>query len=191
MREDDETKMELHQRIDDLRERLWNICDERKEQAEGERETVMNDGWLDDRLGVLSNFYITMMQAELDRFQDTVRMMKDYYRGMEGEIPEELNVNYARLPLVDVSSKFTLNAPIATKVFCFSRLLKCLRSLYGKQCGPRSECSYRSSLFSGSMLFASILNLSVILGHYLQQKTQQTTFSDAFFLGVLGVKIRS
>ena len=40
----------------------------------------------------------------------------------------------------------TLNAPIATKVVCFSRLLKCLRSLYGKQCGPRSDCSYRSSL---------------------------------------------
>ena len=41
----------------------------------------------------------------------------------------------------------TLNAPIATKVICFSRLLKCLRSLYGKQCGPRSDCSYRSRLF--------------------------------------------
>ena len=41
----------------------------------------------------------------------------------------------------------TLNAPIATKVACFSRLLKCLRSLYGKQCGPRSDCSYGSSLF--------------------------------------------
>ena len=38
---------------------------------------------------------------------------------------------------------FTLNAPIATKIVCFSRLLKCLRSLYGKQCGPRSDCSYR------------------------------------------------
>ena len=36
---------------------------------------------------------------------------------------------------------------IITKVACFSRLLKCLRSLYGKQCGPRSDCSYRISLF--------------------------------------------
>ena len=41
----------------------------------------------------------------------------------------------------------TLNAPMATKVVCFSHLLKCLRSLYGKQCGPRPDCSYRSSLF--------------------------------------------
>ena len=40
----------------------------------------------------------------------------------------------------------TLNAPISTKVVCFSRLLKCLKSLYGNQCGPRTDC-YRSSLF--------------------------------------------
>ena len=34
---------------------------------------------------------------------------------------------------------------------------------------------------SGSTLFASILNSSVMLGNYLQQSTSQTTFSDAFF----------
>ena len=34
-----------------------------------------------------------------------------------------------------------------TNVVCFTRLLKCLRSLYGKRSGPRSDCSYRSSLF--------------------------------------------
>ena len=36
---------------------------------------------------------------------------------------------------------------------------------------------------SGSTLFASILNSSVMLGNYLQQ----TTFSDAFFLGALRI----
>ena len=41
----------------------------------------------------------------------------------------------------DKNSILTLNAPIATKVVCCSCLLKCLRSLYGKQCGPRSDCS--------------------------------------------------
>ena len=49
--------------------------------------------------------------------------------------------------MVPVRLLLALNAPITTKVFCFSRLLKCLGSLYGKQCGPRSDCSYRSSLF--------------------------------------------
>ena len=37
---------------------------------------------------------------------------------------------------------------------------------------------------SGSTLFASILNSSVMLGNYLQQ----TTFSDALFLCALRVK---
>ena len=34
---------------------------------------------------------------------------------------------------------------------------------------------------SGSTMFASTLNSSVMLGNYLQQTTSQTTFSDAFF----------
>ena len=34
---------------------------------------------------------------------------------------------------------------------------------------------------SGSTLFAFILNSSVMLGKFLQQTTQQTTFSDVFF----------
>ena len=34
---------------------------------------------------------------------------------------------------------------------------------------------------SGSMLFASILNSSVMLGNYLQQTTTADHFSDAFF----------
>ena len=51
--------------------------------------------------------------------------------------------------------QLALNRPIATKFVCFSHLLKCLRSIYGKQCGPRSDGSYRSrAVCSGSKLFA-------------------------------------
>ena len=70
---------------------------------------------------------------------------------------------------------FTVNAPIATKFVCFSRLLKCLRSFYGKRCGPKS--GYIGAVCSGSTLFASILNSSVMLGNYLQQ----TTSADDIF----------
>ena len=40
---------------------------------------------------------------------------------------------------------------------------------------------------SGSTLFASILNSSVILGNYLQETTSADDISDAFFLGTLRV----
>ena len=79
----------------------------------------------------------------------------------------------------------TLNAPIAIKVVCFSHLLKCLRSLYGKQCVSRSDCSYRSSLFWVHAV-CSILSSSVMLGNILQQTTSaDDIFRCNFFLGAL------
>ena len=45
---------------------------------------------------------------------------------------------------------------------------------------------------SGSMLFASILNSSVMLGKYLQQTTSaDNIFRCMFFLGTLRVKLTS
>ena len=70
----------------------------------------------------------------------------------------------------------TLKAPIATKVVCLSRLPKCLRSIYGRKCGPRPDCSYRSSLFWVNAV-SSILDSSVMLGNFMKQ----TTSADDIF----------
>ena len=81
----------------------------------------------------------------------------------------------------------TLKASIATKVVCFSRLLKCLRSLCGKQCGPRSDCSYWSSLFwvhAVCLICQKYWQLHCICSRRLQQ----TTFSDVSFFCALRVK---
>ncbi|XP_076812230.1 sperm flagellar protein 2-like [Clavelina lepadiformis] len=104
LRMDEESKSELHQRLGDLRERLWDICDTRKEQVESERSNIMTEGWMEDHLGILTNHYLTLMQAEIDRFQDTVRIMKDYYGGMQAKIPVEVGPagTMVRLPLVDL-----------------------------------------------------------------------------------------
>lgn len=104
MREDEECKAELHQRVADLNETLWSICDTKKAESEKERENVMNNGWLPDKTGIITNHYITLMQAELDRFQDTARMLKDYYRCMADPVPGELPSDYPRLPLLDLKN---------------------------------------------------------------------------------------
>ena len=84
-------------------------------------------------------------------------------------------------------SALTLKAPITTKVVCFSHLLKCLRSLYDKQCGPRSDCSYRSSLI-WSTLFTSILKfVSNVMQLFAADDFSRRHFSDSFFLGPLMV----
>ena len=90
---------------------------------------------------------------------------------------------------LSVSFPLTLNAPITTKVVCFSLLLKCLKSLYGKQCGPRSDCSYRSSLFwVHAVCFYTYF--VIILGNYLRQTTSaDDIFRCISFLGALRVNV--
>ncbi|XP_032134860.1 sperm flagellar protein 2 isoform X4 [Sapajus apella] len=103
--DDEETKAELHQRVNDLRDRLWDICDARKEEAEQERLDIINQSWLQDSLGITVNHFFSLMQAELNRFQDTKRLLQDYYRGMENKIPVEDNKKFTRIPLVQLDSK--------------------------------------------------------------------------------------
>jgi hypothetical protein len=47
MREDEQTKEELHQRVDILSDELWEIAEERKEQAIEERKKIMESGWIE------------------------------------------------------------------------------------------------------------------------------------------------
>ncbi|CAF2636731.1 unnamed protein product [Rotaria sp. Silwood2] len=101
-RDDEEFKQELHQRVEDLSDTLHEIASQRKEESEKEREIVMTDGWVSDHLGLLTNHYITLMQSEIDRYQDALRMLRDYYKSMQQPIPDEMKQDYARLPLFEL-----------------------------------------------------------------------------------------
>ncbi|XP_072903942.1 sperm flagellar protein 2 isoform X2 [Hemitrygon akajei] len=103
LRGDDDVKAELMLRLYTLRECLWDISDKRKEEAERERQNAMGNGWLQDHLGIVLNLYSTLMQVEVDRFQDTSRFLQDYYKGMEGKIPLDSSKEFARIPLVNVA----------------------------------------------------------------------------------------
>jgi len=124
----------------DLCDRLFDICDNRKELAEKERQSVISEGWLEDRLGLLTNFYITLMQAEVDRYQDTVRLLRDYYVGMEGELLHlltELQVMFLFRIKNSVSdhSKGTLFQPEAL-------ILPWTETKENKTCVKSTSCTY-------------------------------------------------
>ena len=55
MREDEQTKEELHQRVDILSDELWEIAEERKEQAVDERKKIMESGWVEFSLEYLTS----------------------------------------------------------------------------------------------------------------------------------------
>ena len=55
--------------------------------------------------------------------------------------------------------------------------------------GDPDQTAPKGAVCTGSMRFASILNLSVMLGNYLQQTTSaDVIFQMHFFLGTLRVK---
>lgn len=54
LREDEQTKEELHQRVDVLSDELWEIVEERKEQAIEERKKQMESGNVETTLAYLT-----------------------------------------------------------------------------------------------------------------------------------------
>ncbi|KAA0717472.1 Sperm flagellar protein 2 [Triplophysa tibetana] len=103
IRDDEETKGELHQRLDDLRERLWDICDKRRDEAVQERAAVIDDGWLDDHTALIINHYCTLIQTEVSRCQAGVYLLRDYYSGMNKALLPPSSCDSTRLPLLDVT----------------------------------------------------------------------------------------
>ena len=73
------------------------------------------------------------------------------------------------------------------KSSAYSRLLKCLRILYGKQRGPRSDCSYRSSLFWVHTFCFYTLFVSSVRQLFAADDFSRRHFQMHFFLGALRV----
>ena len=62
------------------------------------------------------------------------------------------------------------------------------KSHFCKQCGPRSDCSLRSSLIRVHTLCLYAKNRFEKFARIFSRRQKQTTFSDAGFLGALRVK---
>lgn len=61
---------------------LWDLCDARRLEAEEERKRILQNKWIPVEAVVLVNVYIGILQAEVDRFVDTMQLLQDYYTSM-------------------------------------------------------------------------------------------------------------
>ncbi|GAA6098961.1 sperm flagellar protein 2 isoform X2 [Tachysurus ichikawai] len=94
IRQEVETKSELHQRLEDLRERLWDICDKRREEAMQEKAALTEDGWLENHTSV-----------DVDRFQYTLRLLRDYYSGLFKVPVYEAAPEFTSVTLLDITNR--------------------------------------------------------------------------------------
>lgn len=68
--------------VADFRTELWELCDARRHEAEGERIRTVRNQWVLLEAVALVNMYIGILQTEIDRFVDTVQLLQDYYVSM-------------------------------------------------------------------------------------------------------------
>ena len=83
---DPECKAEWHQAATDLQDKLWDLIEKRKDDAEQERTSLMNNRWLDDHVAFATNYYLVMMQLEMDRHAGTLNLLLDYHRDLEQKV---------------------------------------------------------------------------------------------------------
>jgi len=92
MIEDNDTKEELHQRVEDLYQQLWEMIENKKEEAIEERKAIMNSGYIEDEMEFFSTNIQKLFQAELDRYFGCLQIINDYYNALNGkdlpEVPE-------------------------------------------------------------------------------------------------------
>ncbi|KAH1015647.1 hypothetical protein HUJ04_006997 [Dendroctonus ponderosae] len=97
-RMDDEFKTEMYCRIEDFKENLVEMSDIKMMESENLRCRIINANWTPCQLTELINIYINMIQIEMDRFIDSVRLINDYFLGLIAEMPTE-EENYEEEPI--------------------------------------------------------------------------------------------
>ncbi|KXS16769.1 hypothetical protein M427DRAFT_30893 [Gonapodya prolifera JEL478] len=117
LRADPDAKAELHIRADDLRDRLWEMTDLRREEAEAERVAIISDKWIEDHYVIAIGVFIGMMQMEVDRFIGTKQLAIDYFKDAYStvnnagvsKILEETVLAPVKLPLQPASGAVPLD----------------------------------------------------------------------------------
>jgi hypothetical protein len=105
LRSDSDAKAELHQRVDDLRDKLWSISDERKDQAENERISIIIAHFVEDHFLIICECYVSMMQCEMDRYIQTRQIILDYARDSNQAIIDESPPKPITLPRPTVAKE--------------------------------------------------------------------------------------
>ncbi|XP_061586232.1 sperm flagellar protein 2-like [Cololabis saira] len=100
-RDSEEIKAELYLKLDELREQLWDITDERREENEQKRAELLCNDWLDEHTFLLINHHSILTQVELSRFEETSAILRVYYLGTQRQVPLEPLPKCPRIPLLE------------------------------------------------------------------------------------------
>jgi len=85
MIEDQDTKTEMHQRVEDLCTKLFELIDDLQKTSLAERDSIMKSGWAEYQLESLLAYVQSLMQSEVNRYRCFIRFAEDFYRAKDGK----------------------------------------------------------------------------------------------------------
>lgn len=92
MIEDPQTKEEMHQRVEDLHDVLFDLIESKREEMLEERKSIISSGFLESEMDFLIANVQALLQAELQRSFRCVHLLTDYYNLLDKkdfiDIPE-------------------------------------------------------------------------------------------------------
>jgi adenylate kinase family enzyme len=91
LRGDIAVKEELIYRSQELVEQLYRALDQKKVQLEGELAAISEDNYLDQHIHLFILFYSKLIQLELDRYFQSIRIAQDYFAVLKGIVVFEMN----------------------------------------------------------------------------------------------------
>ena len=84
MRYHDEVKAELHERVADTVRNLSTIIEQREKQCSDDLESLRSNGYTEYQAKQVVQVYASLIQAEVDRFHSTRRVLIDSFVGSQG-----------------------------------------------------------------------------------------------------------
>jgi len=89
LRSDPSAKSELHQRVDELADQLWEMTKERKNEAHLEMNAIITQGWLEKQCYLLTVHCAMLMSIEMERYRGTLTTVKNFFRIVLGKSAKE------------------------------------------------------------------------------------------------------
>ncbi|XP_046666495.1 sperm flagellar protein 2-like [Homalodisca vitripennis] len=109
LRELPDVKNQLHCKVLEMQQNLWQLADDKKEETESKRQEVIFQNWLVTQLCMLINNYLSFVQTELTRSIETMKLINDYYLSMlNRDLPSNINLQTLNLDITKLTEEALL-----------------------------------------------------------------------------------
>lgn len=81
--EEAHAKEELHQRVEDLCDQIFDIIEQKRDEYREERTKIMQSKFVENEMGIFMMQVLNLLQSELDRWKITSSVISDYYEALD------------------------------------------------------------------------------------------------------------